>query len=56
MNYFPPSDPEEERRRIFAKIYALLIKLAEEENHFADINKMVEEEPELLKSNIPSEV
>ena len=56
MNYTPFSklDPEEERRRVLAKIYSLLIRLAEEME--ADSESKDEEKLEPLKSNIPSEV
>jgi hypothetical protein len=51
---FSPTDAEEERRRALAKIYSLLIRLAEE---FEELSKEeATENPELLKLNIPSEV
>ena len=54
MNYTPFSklDPEEERRRALAKIYSLLIRLAEE----LEAGNSDEEKLEPLKSNIPLEV
>lgn len=52
MNHalFPTPDPKEERRRALAKIYSLLIRLAEELEEKA---KEADENLVLLKSNIP---
>lgn len=57
MNRFflpPNTNTEEKPRRVLAKIYALLIKLAEDE----PFEKVIEPalNTELLKSNTPSEV
>jgi hypothetical protein len=60
---FPPLNKEEERKRAFAKIYALLIKLADEVKHDAipsDINSKDEQVLETtdvpLQQNIPPSV
>jgi hypothetical protein len=53
--FFPPLDKDVERRRALAKIYSLLIKLAEEkELTLAEANQD-KSAPEPLKNNIPSQ-
>ena len=45
---------DEKRRQALAKVYELLIKLAEEEEKKAADATQIEENSALLKSNIPS--
>ena len=54
LRNFYPLDKDIERRRALAKVYALLIKLAEEtENVHSDKNQEKEEVSVPLKNNIP---
>lgn len=51
---FYPLDNDIERRRALAKIYSLLIKLAEEIENAPSETSQVEEDSVPLKQNIPS--
>ena len=50
----PPLDLEADKRKALAKIYSLLIKLAEEEEISPVEVDQNEEFPEPLKTNIPT--
>lgn len=51
--FFPPLDEDIERRRALAKVYSLLIKLAEEEQVPVPEVNQEDSSFEPLKNNIP---
>ena len=55
-NSFPPPDEDVERRRALAKIYSLLIKLAEDsESPHPETDQEQKEVFEPLNNNIPTQ-
>jgi hypothetical protein len=54
-NSFPLLDSDAERRRVLAKVYSLLIKLAEETEAISSETNQNQATPEPLKDNIPTQ-